>query len=201
MTHTPDSPPEAETGLTARRDFLKKAAIAGAGATAAGSLLVGQASATSSRVKKSANPRPLAGESSLGGNIGKALFLTINVSDLDRVVEFSLEARSTPVKRAEVMDGRNSVDLLEWQKPRPYGVAYRRANNLGMMNLTYEVNSVKVVYEKLLRILPHPKKHIIAPPETWDLGAYGVRKTLNIVDPDGTRYQFMERVYSKDPTP
>ena len=44
----------------------------------------------------------LPGESSLGGNIAKALFLTINVSDLDRAVEF-YEA-TYPVTRAEVVD-------------------------------------------------------------------------------------------------
>jgi catechol 2,3-dioxygenase-like lactoylglutathione lyase family enzyme len=98
-------------------------------------------------------------------------------------------------------DGRNSVDLLEWQLPGSVGSAYEHANNLGIMNLTYEVNSVQVVYEKLLRLLRNPRKFILSPPETWDLGAFGVRKTLHIVDPDGTRYGFFEKVQSKDATP
>ncbi|MGD9695938.1 MAG: VOC family protein [Thermoleophilia bacterium] len=386
-----DGPVEAGT---ARRDFLRNAAVAGLGATTAGSLLVSQATATSRRGHRHDSALP--GEDTLGGNIGGALFLTINVSDLDRAVEF-YEA-TYPVKRAEVIDapsqaflgmgirrgsfrarmmrdtqqfqgaglllvqwldpkpvgkpyaeanhvgwyrehasatrtgqtaryaqaeaaggrpygepsliyirpdyqiysfafrdpdgttlewtgpldptpdgpddtvtgpntncrnihesykfyrnvlgfdmstrlnptelqpptngslgdtlrnpdgslftgdgidydaaimvprtdGRNSVDLLEWQVPKTYGVAYKHANNLGMMTLTYQVNSVDVVYRKLHRLLRNPRKYIVAPPETWDLGEYGVRKTLNIVDPDGTRFAFFEKVYTTDPTP
>ncbi len=407
MTQDQDSPraatavveqaSEPATG-TVRRDFLKRSAIAGIGATAAGSLLVGQATATSTKGgggKGGLFGRQLPGEASLGGNIGKALFLIINVSDLDRAVDFY--EKTLPVKRAEIIepprqafhgygissgqfrarmmrdsqafqgagillvqwlspgpvgvpyaeanhvgwyrehfnasqtgqqyryeqalanggrpygppskiqisptliissfafrdpdgstleyvgpvdptpngqpdtitgpntncrnihksfpfyrdvlgfnmqirlnptepqpatngslgdvvrnpdgsvytgltdfdaaimvpryDGRNSVDLLEWQAPKPYGSAYKHANNLGIMNLTYEVNNVQVVYEKLFKLLKNPWKTIIAPPETWDLGAYGVRKTLQIVDPDGTRFGFFEQVQSTDPTP
>lgn len=407
MTHGNDSPGSdpvgsdvataTETG-SVRRDFLKRSALAGLGATTAGSLLVGQAGAHGKPgYAKNGRSRNfgLPGESSLGGNISKALFLIINVSDLDRALDF-YEA-TLPVKRAEVMnppkqafkgygisqgqfkaqmlrdsqpfqgggillvqwlspgpvgtpyaeanhvgwyrehfnasqtgqqfryeqalaaggrpygppskiqisptliissfafrdpdgttlewvgpvdptpggapdtiagpntncrnihesftfyrdvlgfdmsirlnplntqpatngslgdivrnpdgsvytgetdfdaaimvprgDSRNSVDLLEWQAPKPYGSAYKYANNLGMMNLTYEVNDVQVVYEKLLRLLPNPKKTIVAPPEMWDLGSFGVRKTLNIVDPDGTRFGFFEKVQSTDDTP
>ena len=98
-------------------------------------------------------------------------------------------------------DDRNSVDLLEWQLPGSYGTPYKHANNLGATNLTWEVNSVQVVYEKLHRLLKHPRKHIVGPPETWDFGDYGVRKTLNILDPDGVMLQFVEKVQSTDPTP
>jgi catechol 2,3-dioxygenase-like lactoylglutathione lyase family enzyme len=382
---------------TVRRDFLKRAAVAGIGATGAGALLAGQAGATTKPSPPRGGKRSggLPGERSLGGNISKALFLTINVSDLDRAVDF-YEA-TLPVKRAEEVnppaqafngygiskgqfrarmmrdsqpfqgggillvqwlspgpvgkpyaeanhvgwyrehfnasqtgmnaryqqalaaggrpygppsriaitptliissfafrdpdgttlewvgpldptpggppdtvtgpntncrnihesfkfyrdvlgfdmqirlnptepqpatngslgdairnpdgslytglvdfdaaimvprgDSRNSVDLLEWQIPGSFGEAYEDANNLGIMNLTYEVNNVQVVYEKLLRLLPKPRNFILAPPETWDLGDFGVRKTLHIVDPDGTRYGFFEKVQSTDPTP
>jgi catechol 2,3-dioxygenase-like lactoylglutathione lyase family enzyme len=93
-------------------------------------------------------------------------------------------------------DDRNYIDLLQWTVPGTYGRAYRRANNLGHINLTYQVNDVEVVYEKLLRILPNPRNYIVAPPETWDLGSFGVKKTLNILDPDGVRIQFMEETPS-----
>lgn len=98
-------------------------------------------------------------------------------------------------------DGRNSVDLLEWQLPGGYGKPYARYNNLGAMNLAWEVNSVQVVYEKLRRLLKNPGKTLMGPPETWDLGDFGTRKVLNIKDPDGVYLQFVEKVQSTDPTP
>jgi catechol 2,3-dioxygenase-like lactoylglutathione lyase family enzyme len=98
-------------------------------------------------------------------------------------------------------DSRNSVDLLQWQEPGSYGRPYRHANNLGAMNLTWEVNDVQVVYEKVMRNVRHPGRYLVAPPETWDLGDFGVRKVLNMKDPDGTRLQFFEKVQSTDPTP
>jgi catechol 2,3-dioxygenase-like lactoylglutathione lyase family enzyme len=385
------------TAKTGRREFIKRSALAGAGATAMRGLLSGRADAAAGAVPRheSHSDKPLAGEMSLGGNITKVLFLTINVSDLDRAIEF-YEA-TYPVKRAEELNGpaqafhgfgishgrfrgrmmrdsqpfqgsaillvqwlspgpvgkpypeanhlgwyrehanasqtgmnsryevalnnggrpygppskifitpteaimsfgfrdpdgttlewvgpvdptpggqpdsvagpnnnclnlprsyrwyrdvlglelstrlnpnksqpfgtgslgdsirkpdgsaytgptdfdaaimvprgdsRNSVDLLQWQQPGSFGRPFKHANNLGMINLTYEVNSVQVVYEKLLRVLPDPRKHVVAPPETWDLGDYGVKKTLNILDPDGTMFQFIEMAHSKDPQP
>jgi catechol 2,3-dioxygenase-like lactoylglutathione lyase family enzyme len=385
------------TRRTGRRDFLKRAAIVGAGAGTLGSLALGKANATErlAQGKEGNRCKPLPGEASLGGNIAKVLFLTINVSDLDRAMDF-YEA-TYPVKRAEVVDpplqpfngfgipkgrfrgrmmrdsqpfqgsaillvewisprpvgtpyaeanhlgwyrehanasltgqtaryeaalkhggrpygppsliyitpteqiysfgfrdpdgttlewvgpldptpggppdtiggpnnncrdlhrsydwyanvlglemqvrldplrlqpqsagslgdvlrrpngtvykgkydydaaimiprpdDRNSVDLLQWTVPGTYGRAYASANNLGMMNLTYQVNDVQVVYEKLLRLLPDPRRYIVAPPETWDLGSFGIKKTLNVLDPDGVRFQFMEETHSTDPTP
>lgn len=98
-------------------------------------------------------------------------------------------------------DSRNSVDLLEWQVPGSYGTPYARANNLGAQSLGWEVNDIQVVYRKLQRLLGNPRRTIVAPPETWDLGDFGTRKVLNIVDPDGVRLQFFEKVHSTDPTP
>lgn len=98
-------------------------------------------------------------------------------------------------------DNRNSIDLLEWQVPGSFGDPYAEANHLGAVNMTWEVNDVDVVYQKLQRLLRHPGRHIVAPPETWDLGDYGERKVLNILDPDGVMLQFQEKVQSTDPTP
>lgn len=102
-------------------------------------------------------------------------------------------------------DGRNSVDLLEWQIPGAYGKPYRHANNLGAVNLTWEVNDIQVVYKKLQRLLRKARNigeaRIVAPPETWDLGDYGKRQVLNMLDPDGVMLQFQERVYTKDTGP
>lgn len=100
-------------------------------------------------------------------------------------------------------DPRNSVDLLEWQIPGSYGIPFRRANNLGMMSLTYEVNDIQIVYDKLRLLLSRreQRRYICAPPEEWDLGGFGVKKTLSVVDPDGTRFHFMERAHTDDPEP
>lgn len=385
------------SGMTDRRQFLKRSAIAGAGASTVGAaLLAGPAAASKGKgrpqpPKGGASGRPLPGDLTLGGNINKVLFMTINVSDLDRAVEFY--EKTYPVKRAEVLDGpaqafrglgishgqfrgrimrdpqlfqgralllvqwlspgpvgrpyteannigyyrhhasaarsglnaryeialaeggrpyappstiyvtptstvnafafrdpdgttleytgpydpnpaspgpdvltaynnncrdlrtshawyrdvlglnftsrlnpivpqpygvgslgdslknpdgtpytgeidfdatilspradsRNAIDLLEWQMPRPYGNPYARANNLGTINSALEVNDVNEVYQKLLRVLPRPKKTIVAPPEVWDLGAWGQKKVLNILDPDGVMIQFIEMAKS-----
>jgi catechol 2,3-dioxygenase-like lactoylglutathione lyase family enzyme len=89
-------------------------------------------------------------------------------------------------------DSRNGIDLLEWQMPRPYGTPYARANNLGTVSMAFEVNSVEDCYVKLQRSLKRPSKHLVAPPETWDLGDYGQKRVLNILDPDGVMIQFIE---------
>lgn len=91
-------------------------------------------------------------------------------------------------------DGRNGVDLLEWEQPPTYGRPYARANNLGTQSVTYEVNNVRQVHDKLMAILPRPRAHIVHRPEYWNLGQLGRRKVLNILDPDGIRIQFMEKV-------
>jgi catechol 2,3-dioxygenase-like lactoylglutathione lyase family enzyme len=98
-------------------------------------------------------------------------------------------------------DSRNAIDLLEWQMPRPYGSPYARANNLGTVSSTFEVNDVQQCYEKLRRSLPRPRKHLVAPPEIWDLGAWGEKKVLNILDPDGVMIQFIEMTHSTQPQP
>lgn len=110
-------------------------------------------------------------------------------------------------------DGRNSVDLLEWQMPGAYGRPYKHANNLGAVNLTWEVNDIDVVYKKLSALLRKARNigeaRIVHPPETWDLGDYGTRKVLNILDPDGVMLQFQEKpqsgaevpAYPKKPKP
>ncbi len=33
-------------------------------------------------------------------------------------------------------------------------------------------------------------------PGTWDLGRFGVRTTLNVLDPDGVMIQFVEMTHS-----
>ncbi len=98
-------------------------------------------------------------------------------------------------------DNRNAIDLLEWQMPRPYGRPYKHANNLGTTSMAFEVNSVDDCYRKLKRSLRNPSKHLVHKPETWDLGAYGEKRVLNILDPDGVMLQFIEMRHSTQPQP
>src|SRR5262245_3508502 len=85
-----------------RREFLTRAGMAGLGATAIGGLVAERATAAG----KAGNGKPaydLPGEASLGGNISKSVWYWINVSDLDRAIEFY--EKTWPVKRAEEMNG------------------------------------------------------------------------------------------------
>ena len=85
-----------------RREFLKGAAAAGVSAGVGAGPLTGSASARVTAPRRGGSSA-LPGEAGLGGNIGKSLFYTINVSDLDRAVAF-YEA-NYPVTAAEVMNG------------------------------------------------------------------------------------------------
>ena len=140
-----------------RREFLTRAGLAGLGATAVGGLLAERATAQGKAPAGKGKPaHGLPGEASLGGNISKSVWYTINVSDLDRAVEF-YEA-TYPVKRAEEMNGpaqafpslgisrgqfkarlmRDSqpfqgggILLVQWLDPKPVGVPYPEANHVG----------------------------------------------------------------------
>ena len=127
-----------------RREFLTRAGLAGLGATAAGGLLTERALAQG----KGKPAYDLPGEASLGGNISKSVWYWINVSDLDRAIEFY--EKTWPVKRAEEMNGpaqafpslgiskgqfkarlmRDSqpfqgagILLVQWLDPTPVGIA------------------------------------------------------------------------------
>lgn len=90
-------------------------------------------------------------------------------------------------------DFRNVLDLLQFEIPGPFGEPYEEANHLGTVNVAWEVDDVEQAYRKLMRIFPRPHERILAPPETWDLGEFGIRKVLNFSDPDGIMIQLIER--------
>ena len=91
-------------------------------------------------------------------------------------------------------DFRNVHDLLEWQMPRPFGEPYEAANNLGSVNVAWEVDDIDACYEKLVRLgIRGIKAGLLRPPEEWDMGEYGTRKVLNFRDPDGIMIQLHER--------
>jgi catechol 2,3-dioxygenase-like lactoylglutathione lyase family enzyme len=91
-------------------------------------------------------------------------------------------------------DFRNVHDLLEWQMPRPFGEPYEAPNNLGSVNVAWEVDDIDASYEKLVRLgIRGIKPGLLRPPEEWDMGEYGTRKVLNFRDPDGIMIQLHER--------
>jgi catechol 2,3-dioxygenase-like lactoylglutathione lyase family enzyme len=91
-------------------------------------------------------------------------------------------------------DFRNVHDLLEWQMPRPFGSPYEAPNNLGSVNVAWEVDDIQASYEKLARLRVRGiRSRVLSPPETWDMGEYGMRRVLNFRDPDGIMIQLHER--------
>jgi catechol 2,3-dioxygenase-like lactoylglutathione lyase family enzyme len=91
-------------------------------------------------------------------------------------------------------DFRNLHDLLEWQMPRPYGNPYEAPNNLGSVNVAWEVDDIDASYEKLARLgVRGIRPGVLRPPEDWDMGEYGTRRVLNFRDPDGIMIQLHEK--------
>ena len=99
-------------------------------------------------------------------------------------------------------DFRNVHDLLEWQMPKPFGKPYEAPNNLGSVNVAWEVNDIQASYEKLARLgVKGIGRGLLKSPEEWDLGEYGTRKVLNFRDPDGIMIQLHERPASSAEEP
>ena len=91
-------------------------------------------------------------------------------------------------------DFRNLHDLLEWQMPRPFGKPYEAPNNLGSVNVAWEVDDIRASYDKLVRLgIRGIGRGLLKHPEEWDMGEYGTRKVLNFRDPDGIMIQLHER--------
>ena len=163
----------------------------------------------------------LPGESSLGGNIAKALFLTINVSDLDRAVEF-YEA-TYPVTRAEVVDppvqafnglgipeGQfrarmmrdaqtfqgSAILLVQWLSPGPVGTPYAEANHLGWYREHANASSTgqNARYEAVVKHGGRP----YGPPSSIYITPTQQIYSFAFRDPDGTT---LEWVGPLEPTP
>lgn len=196
-----------------RREFLKGVAAAGLGAGASGALLAGPASARGGRPRVGGRGE-LPGEAGLGGNIGKSLFYTINVSDLDRAVEF-YEA-TYPVKRAEVMNGpmqtfaglgiargqfkaqvmRDSepfqggaILLVQWLSPTPIGTPYAEANHIGWYREHANASQTgqQARYEAAVAAggRPYGPPSAIAITDAETIYSFGFR------DPDGTTLEYV----------
>jgi len=142
----------ARTGTLSRADLLKGAAAAGVGAGAMGALLTDRASAHSGKAISKGDAR----ERGLYIHLTRILWITVNVSDLERSIDFY--ERTYPVTRAERTNGpaqsfrslgikqgefegrimRDSqpfqgraLHLVQWKSPGPVGEPYKEANHVG----------------------------------------------------------------------
>ena len=141
----------AGAGTLRRGDFLKGAAVAGAGATALGPL-IDRAVAQGAKGGGSHVPS----ERGIYCNVTRILWITVNVSDLERSIDFY--ERTYPVTRAQRTNGpaqsfgslgikqgqfegrvmRDSqpfqgraIHLVQWKSPGPVGEPYKEANHVG----------------------------------------------------------------------
>lgn len=87
-------------------------------------------------------------------------------------------------------DSRNPIDVLEWATPKPYGVPYEVATNLGIMRVAFEVDDIEAARARLLSTGHAPVGAI----EVWDMGEFGERKVVIFCDPDGIMLELIEQL-------
>jgi catechol 2,3-dioxygenase-like lactoylglutathione lyase family enzyme len=87
-------------------------------------------------------------------------------------------------------DSRSPIDVLEWDVPKPYGVPYQAATDLGIIRVAFEVDDIAAARTRLLLTGHAP----IGPLETWDMGEFGERKVVIFKDPDGIMLELIEHV-------
>jgi catechol 2,3-dioxygenase-like lactoylglutathione lyase family enzyme len=86
-------------------------------------------------------------------------------------------------------DGRNPIDLLQWELPGVFGRPYPVPNHLGIIRLAFEVDDIEAAYHKLRKAW----HRVAGPPEAWDMGEFGTRKVVIFEDPDGIMLELIER--------
>jgi hypothetical protein len=62
-------------------------------------------------------------------------------------------------------DGRNPIDLLQWELPGVFGRPYTVPNHLGIIRLAFEVDDIEAAYHKLRKAW----HRVAGPPEEWDM--------------------------------
>lgn len=157
----------------------------------------------------------------LGGTILRVSHLTINVSDLDRAIEFY--ERAYPVTRAEtiemdvqpflglgiergrfrarMMRDRQSLEgrgllLVQWLDPAPVGEPYRSANHVGYyrMHANASRSGQRARYDAVVAAGGRP----YGPPSRIEIAPGYVIHSFGFRDPDGTT---LEWIGPLDPTP
>lgn len=151
---------------------------------------------------------------SLAGNIIKVSHLTVNVSDLDRSVEFYEKAY--PVTRAETIEmdaqpllglgvaqgrfrarmmrdaqtfqGRGLL-LVQWLHPSPSGVPYRSANNIGYYRHHAQASrtGLQARYDDVVAAGGRP----YGPPRSIEIAPGLVINAFGFRDPDGTTLEWI----------
>ncbi len=200
-------------GELRRSDFLKRAAVAGAGATGAAAVLAETALAGGKP-----GPSGPRGPATLGGLLTRIAHVWINVSDVERSVEFY--ERVVPYVRTARIDGpaqayrgigiargrfegwvltgthdlesgapTRRIHLVQWIDPAPVGVPYPEANHLGF----YRTNNIAsgsgltATHEKVVAAggRPYgPPSFILINPGGAGVYVFGMR------DPDGITLEY-----------
>lgn len=213
-----DTPSPEGSGALRRSDFLKGAVVAGAGATALGPL-VAQAGATGKGRPR--RPAQIAREAGIYENVTRILWITVNVSDLERSVDFY--ERTYPVTRRERTNGPaqafttlgighgqfegrlmrdvqpfqgRCLHLVQWTSPGPVGEPYKEANHVGFYrhHATASRSGLHAAYDRVVAEggRPYGEPSFIYTTPTSGTNAFG------FLDPDGTT---LEWVGGLDPNP
>jgi catechol 2,3-dioxygenase-like lactoylglutathione lyase family enzyme len=88
-----------------------------------------------------------------------------------------------------------NLDIVEWGGDLPTsGRPYASPLNLGYAQVVFEVDDIEVSYDILRRLARRKGAdfRLAGPPEVWDLGAAGTRRTVILHDWMGVRYQLVE---------
>ena len=200
-----DGPPAG----TSRGQFLRRTAAVGLAAGVPGALLAETATGARSRSPKAREKR----ERGLRCQITRILHLTVNVSDLDRAIEF-YEA-TYPVTRAERINGppqafrglgiehgqfegrvmRDSQDfpgralqLIQWKSPGPVGEPYKEANHVGYYrhHASAQRSGLQARYEAALAAGGRP----YGPPSSIFVTPTATVNAFAFRDPDGTTLEY-----------
>ena len=87
-------------------------------------------------------------------------------------------------------DSRSPIDVLEWDRPRPYGEPYASSTNLGITRVAFEVDDIEGAHARLLLT----GQGSVGPVETWDMGDFGERRVVIFKDPDGIALELIEQL-------
>jgi catechol 2,3-dioxygenase-like lactoylglutathione lyase family enzyme len=200
-----------QAGRIRRTDFLKAAAVAGMGLTAARSLLTAErADAVAIHFPPGATPTPDLG---LRAHIFRFSHLVINVSDLERAREFyeatfpvTVSARTNgppqPYQSLGIKSGQfdgymlndasefpsRAIHIVEWKSPRPAGTPYGEANHNGFYRTAALTPDIQGRYEQVIAAGSTP----YGPPSPIPVGPAGATATaFGFPDPDGSTLEWI----------
>lgn len=94
-------------------------------------------------------------------------------------------------------DRRFHVDYSQFRFPLPSpetSTPYRSASQIGIARIGIEVDDLDRCLDITRAAIEHGVDvEIVHEPEEWNLGAYGVKRVLCLLDPDGIRVELVEK--------